>query len=628
MEFSICDLLDGFPEEFVDIQTIDLASSHRVKELTMQKIHKQTKHRRFSGRRLTFLVAAVILVMSLAITASADTLGIAQWFRGIFRDLSPEQEQIVESMAMEQDQFSPVSQTVNGTTVTLVSAIGDGYNCYARLRFEAPAGTDLSRENLNDYYIYNAEYALDESNPNILSRPADSMAGLFSYSFTWEDTTVGDNVLEAVLRIVLEEDCDIRFDDDIPEKLTIPYLMHEWEQILEGPWQLELTALGGQSKNLDVQGKTTVHKTYDCETEIQLNRVTVTQLGIEVDASFAEPLTGQSNFTYPTASAVLMDGTIAPAHLADQYAMNQLTSEKCHYRLYFDAPLELKDIDHIRFGDLILPVSGDGSVQTGEDLPEYTVGTHVTLGDPASLRLSAKVRDSGFDFADMTSRQWNGLSVDDKLAASSYAEYTDEGIRMYRWSSTFGAGRLAFTITGARVVTNMAELDGSYAGFEREAFLKWTEMEEPDPEYPQLTHEWVEQEIPVGINPDGSFQEGSFLVLVDMVLENQGVSIPENYWSPNQSSPYEFNTTGLPFFANVADKDVGNFRYVNANYFTDEDGGWRNYVEVLPGESKKVTSGFYCSAENFHGGNWTIENLRACNTSGSENSVFIDLDLD
>lgn len=614
MEFNISDLLDGMQETTVEIGTMDIASSRRVQELALQKIRRQ-RAPRIRGRRLALLIAAVILVVSLALTASADSLGIAQWFGSIFGELSPEQEQVVESMAM--DQQAAVSDTVNGTTVTLISAIGDGYNCYARIRFEAPEDVDLSRENVNDYFIYNREYALDESRPNILSRPANAMAGLFSYTLTWEDTTVGDNVIEVVLQIVLEEECDIRFDDDAPETLTIPYLMHDREQLLEGPWHLELTTLGGGSMALDVRGKTAIHETYGSETEIQLNRVTVTQLGIEVDADFTTPLTGESSFTYPTASAVLMDGTIAPAHLPDYGIVNRLTSEGCHYRLYFDAPLELKDIDHIRFCDLILPVSGDGKVRTTEDLPEYTVGTHVTLGDPTSLRLSSKVTNSGVDFAGLTSRQWSALSAEEKSAALCYAEYTEEGVRMYNWSTSFGEGRLAITITGARVVTDMAQLDGNYGGFEYESFLLSTE------------NGWQKQDRPVSVNADGSFREGTFLVLVDMILENQGVSAAENYWSPNQNSPYEFNTTGLPFFASLSEKtEFGGYKYVNANYFTDGDGVWKNYVEVLPGERKQVTSGFYCMSENYHGIRWTLDTLRTCNTSGNENSVFIDLDLE
>lgn len=612
MEFHISDLLDGMLEDTVEIRRADVPSSERIRQLTLQKIHGNNRPS-FRGRRLTLLIAAVIFVLSLAVTAGAESLGISRWFQSFFREVTLEQEQILESMAMEQPE--PVSDTVNGTTLTLVSAIGDGYNCYARIRFEAPEGTDLTRESEN-YYIYYQEYIDSENCLDLLSRPAAQYGAIdYTYKFTWEDTIPGDNLLEAVLHIVLDETAELRFDDEIPETITIPGLVNENEIMLTGPWQLTVTALGGETMALDVAGKTAHHTTFDCETELVLKRMVVSQVGIEVAANFSQPLTGESSFVYPTAYAVLTDGNVVQGSIAGYGYLNTLTSRDCQYKLYFAAPVELKDIDHIRFCGLTIPVSGDGSVTALDDPGNHTLGTHVTLGDPDSLRLSSEVRSSGLDYANMTSRQWDSRAPEKKSGALGYAEYTEEGVRYYQWSKTYGEGRLAVTITGARLVTNLADLDGSYAGFEYEAFLLWTE------------NGWEKQEIPVGINPDGSFQEGAFLILLDMTLENQGVSVSENYWSPNQTGPYQFNTTGLPFFANIAEKDSRNYQYTTANYFTDEDGIWKNYVEVLPGERKQVTSGFFCPAPNYHGGNWTIENIRACNTSGAEYSVFIDLNL-
>lgn len=611
MEFHISDLLDGLLETTLGMEPVDIASSRRIQELTLKKIRRQ-KRKGIHPRRLTLLIAAVLVVMGLAVTASAESLGISQWFRSTFREMTQEQEPILENMAMEQTE--PVSHTVNGTTLTLVSAIGDGYNCYARLRFAAPEGTDLTWES-REYGIYYQDYLFLENSLDLLSQPVAEEKGGYTYKFTWEDGTPHDNLLDAVLHITLDKTAVFRFDDGIPETITIPGLVNEQEIMLTGPWQLPITRLGGESRVLEVDGKTAVHAASGMETELVLRRMVVSQLGIEVAADFSQPLSGGAAFTYPTAYAVKKDGTVAHGSIPSHYYLNELTSQGCRYKLYFDAPVELENIDHIRFCGLTVPVSGDGTVKPREAFEEYTLGTHVTLGDPDSLKLSWDVRQSNVDFGRLTSRQWDCLPDEQKIAALTYAEYTEEGVRFYDWSRSYGDGRLAITITGARVVTNMAQLGGSFAGFEQEAFLRYTGQG------------WEEQEIPVGINPDGTFQEGAFLVLVDMILENQEVSVAENYWSSNQTGPYQFNTTGIPFFVSLSEKEFGGYRYVNANYFLDAGGGWRNYVEVLPGERKQVTSGFYCFAPNYHGGSWTPENLRACNTSGSETSVFIDLNL-
>ena len=437
----------------------------------------------------------------------------------------------------------------------------------------------------------------------------------YAYRFTWEDTVPNDNIVDAILHITLEDFSDLRFDDDTPEIITIPGLWHGSTTLLEGPFQLTISALGGESLVLPLTERAATHKTDDSETEILLNQVIVSQLGIEVDASFSTPLTGLANFAYPIATAVLTDGTVASAHMPGFGYTNTLTSERCHYKLYFDAPLELSDIDHIRFCGLILPVSGDGTVEPKEALPEYTIGTHVTLGDPNSLRLSAEVQALNFDVSTLTSAQESNLSNDERRAIREYAEYTDEGIRLYNFSVLYGEGRLSTTVTNARIVRDMADLNYDYSGFEYGCYMKLGE------------NGWEEQEFPVGINPDGTFREDAFLVLVDLTVENQNVLVLESNWSPNQTAAAQFNTSGLLFLATLDNKDSGNLTYRNSDYFTEETGGWVNYFDLAPGETKRVTVGWFFSQAHYNGADWTTETIRACNTSGNEHSVFIDLNL-
>jgi len=73
MEFRIDELLDGFEDQSVQIQTISYTSSDRIKELTMNKIkqdYMNTPRKRRSRRTFSVMIAAA-LVFALSIGAAA-----------------------------------------------------------------------------------------------------------------------------------------------------------------------------------------------------------------------------------------------------------------------------------------------------------------------------------------------------------------------------------------------------------------------------------------------------------------------------------------------------------------------------------------------------------------------------
>lgn len=101
---------------------------------------------------------------------------------------------------------------------------------------------------------------------------------------------------------------------------------------------------------------------------------------------------------------------------------------------------------------------------------------------------------------------------------------------------------------------------------------------------------WVTQPQPVCLNPDGSFQEGYRLLLVDLLVENQGAA---EYTSGNNSNPNAFIDSGFLTLTTLADPGENQSNYRNSNYLSDGTytAPWENYFEILPGAPREIEGG-------------------------------------
>lgn len=83
MEFNISDLLDSLQEVDLDIQSHATASESRIKELTMKKIHNQTKRSRRGLSGFSKILVAAAILASLAIPVMAATgFHFTEWLAG------------------------------------------------------------------------------------------------------------------------------------------------------------------------------------------------------------------------------------------------------------------------------------------------------------------------------------------------------------------------------------------------------------------------------------------------------------------------------------------------------------------------------------------------------------------
>ena len=141
---------------------------------------------RRAPRRFTVLVAAIIALMAIAVTAFASE-EIAGWFRQYFQKhanapLTSEQIEYIK----EHEQLIEETHTYNGWTVELRSVLSSGNTTYATIGITSPQNIDLNALNL---YFGKGIQILDQQNQ-----------APFSYWFSKEDDSDGlSNTMNLVI---------------------------------------------------------------------------------------------------------------------------------------------------------------------------------------------------------------------------------------------------------------------------------------------------------------------------------------------------------------------------------------------------------------------------------------------
>ena len=339
----------------------------------MKKIEEQTPvHRtKRTVRRVTrtVLVAAIVAALC-GVTVVAAKLGVADSFKGYFGDLTAEQKQVMEELGTTDMQ--PV--TSNGTTITPLAAICDENNYYLRLRIEAPEGTELYdyREGEGNMQLWDSEndifafFTCDEY---------DAMG--MCIDCEWFDETPGDNVLEVVVRIIGQymdsrvmaelkktegEDVTVMsFTDGKPKQINIHNLWWKpwntdlpYEMLLEGDWSFEIgrNAKPSPTVYVDASGRATESTWPEPDHTLTLEYFRISPLGMvgEYGHDYDENMEG---YGIENCALVMKDGSTLEMGTGG-VSMTGRDFVMLNYR--FDAPIDVTQVDHIVFGDQIIPV--------------------------------------------------------------------------------------------------------------------------------------------------------------------------------------------------------------------------------------------------------------------------------
>ena len=377
MEYNIYDLMDEFADENIALSPCGTADLRRIEELTMKKIEEQTPARRTKRtvRRVTrtVLVAAIVAALC-GVTVVAAKLGVADSFKGYFGDLTAEQKQVMEELGTTDMQ--PV--TSNGTTITPLAAICDENNYYLRLHIEAPEGTELNLPKEDEGYLqlWNPETAGD-----FFARDDYDYDGC-SFDCTWSDAVPGDNVLEVVMQIA-GQSCDTRtktylenllgrdytvmsFTDGRPKQLNIHGIWMQtnnqdlpYEIVLEGDWSFEigLNAKAAPTVYVDASGRATESTWPEAGYPLTLEYFRISPLSVvgEYSYPYDERIAEGSCDGYGVTNfaLVMKDGsTLELGAGGGETTGWNFASMNCR----FDAPIDVTQVDHIVFGDQIIPV--------------------------------------------------------------------------------------------------------------------------------------------------------------------------------------------------------------------------------------------------------------------------------
>ena len=203
--------------------------------------------------------------------------------------------------------------------------------------------------------------------------------------------------------------------------------------------------------------------------------------------------------------------------------------------------------------------------------------------------------------------------------AHQYFKNTSDGVKILEFNPRFASGCLWVTAHSARVATSIDEMNLPLDGFSYEACL-----------YKNDENKWEKGDQPEWIKADGNFQEGVYLVLIDITVENDGASIKVD---PDKQGgflgdPYLFNMDGI-FSLFDFNRESG---YLTIDYFSgisgepEYDPDFELLFRLEPGASKSYTIGFVVE-ENWLSDSADLSQLYIGNTMGLPEGVYINIGL-
>ena len=346
----------------------------------------QPKTKARAGRRpmRLLIAAAVIAAFSVSALAAGRILGGGELFGNVFSQekdaLSQGQldaiGQLVQSFET-QDGSIPAAVTSNGATITPVAALADENVYYLRLRVEAPAGAalpDLDPET-GCYQLFGPEGA-----DALTLEPAEGAYPEYAFGYQMDfrplpDSDPGDNIKEFVMEITNLSDGGITLNDGVSKVLTMRGLWTQapdkgYTPIFTGEFAFDI-GLNFQSQTaaLPVEGLTWHHDLLDYTNTLQAMTLSPLSLSYRVDSTMPE--NDRVGAQLGTLEIVLKDGSVFYAESTEYDEQLARYIERGEIELpltgeptgvfenyiVFEQPLDLTQVDYIRYGEAKIPVT-------------------------------------------------------------------------------------------------------------------------------------------------------------------------------------------------------------------------------------------------------------------------------
>lgn len=352
------DLLDGWEDGSVELPPPAGMSPERIKERTMEKIRQTKRPRRRMGVRL-LACAALAAVFTVSAMAAYHLWGPGELFDPFFTlesaPLNGGQKELLDQIGATD--LPPV--TSNGVTLTPLAAVADEHTLYLRLRLEAPEGTVLPDMGEQEDHIAHDVELVDADTGERLNW------GMQKARFLPDDTP-GDNSLELVF-MLLGGPNGANWVDGTSKTLTITGLIlcpREPEDAektyLEGEWSFSLDSFY-QGKEVEINTIGAVRWDEETERMVTLEGLTRSPLAASYTISYPveeswEFVDLQLELVYKDGSSVTIDGGGGKgSHGPDgQGGTDYFTGVR-----NFDAPLDLRELDHLQYGGCCLEILGE-----------------------------------------------------------------------------------------------------------------------------------------------------------------------------------------------------------------------------------------------------------------------------
>ena len=347
MKRNISDLLDNYPAElteFIDLENDTPLSSSRIKDLTMNKItHKKVKNSRNVIR--VAIVAASLTIFSVSAFAASYILGAGTFFQDFFSkdgsNLTSKQIEIMDQIGKTFDQ----GVISNGTQIMPLAALADENVYYLKLQIKAPENVVLP-----DYSSEEGYYQLfgDNADEGMELDLSSYQSPGYSIDLEWlQDDNPADNIKEVVVILQSMPGSDLKFNDNISKNLKIQGLWlqspdKEYTQILDGEFNFDIGLYyEDEVISLDCDGLVWEDE-LGCT--ITLKELELSPLSLSykhyVEGSYnkdeVEPGVGPCEICFTDGSTKALE--VAYSNDSEGYFI-------------FDKPLDLTQVDCIKFGD-------------------------------------------------------------------------------------------------------------------------------------------------------------------------------------------------------------------------------------------------------------------------------------